>query len=72
MKTENILDKVKSKSIKETKDKINRILEKLESKNVNLSDSIEDYKKLLELNKEMDELFRSKIKKISSIGKKIK
>ena len=72
MKTENILDKVKSKSIKETKDKINRILEKLESKNVNLSDSIEDYKKLLELNKEMDELFRSKIKKIFSIGKKIK
>ena len=72
MKTENILDKVKSKSIKETKDKINRILEKLESKNVNLSDSIEDYKKLLELNKDMDELFRSKIKKISSIGKKIK
>lgn len=71
MKTEIILDEDKSKSIKETKEKINRILEKLENKNVNLSESIEDYKKLVELNKKMDELFKKKIKEIYSIGKKI-
>jgi len=36
---------------------------------VNLSESIEDYKKLIELNKEMDSLFKKKIKEISLIGK---
>ena len=69
MKTEIILDESKSKSIKEIKEKIHTILDKLESKNVNLSESIEDYKKLIELNKEMDSLFKKKIKEISSIGK---
>ncbi|MBA1339522.1 MAG: hypothetical protein FD544_000112 [Pelagibacterales bacterium] len=69
MKTEIILDESKSKSIKEIKEKIHTILDKLESKNVNLSESIEDYKKLIELNKEMDSLFKKKIKEISLIGK---
>ena len=69
MKREIILDENKSKSIKEIKEKIHTILDKLESKNVNLSESIEDYKKLIELNKEMDSLFKKKIKEISSIGK---
>ena len=69
MKTEIILDENKSKSIKEIKEKIHTILDKLESKNVNLSESIEDYKKLIELNKEMDSLFKKKIKEISLIGK---
>ena len=69
MKREIILDENKSKSIKEIKEKIHTILDKLESKNVNLSESIEDYKKLIELNKEMDSLFKKKIKEISLIGK---
>ena len=57
MKTKNILDSIKSKSIKETKREIDEILEKLESQNINLSESINDYKRLLELNKNVDIYF---------------
>ena len=42
MKTKNILDIDKSKSIKEARQEINDILEKLESKDVDLTESIED------------------------------
>ena len=38
MKTKNILDGIKIKSIKETKREIDQILEKLESQNTNLSE----------------------------------
>ena len=72
MKTKNILDSIKSKSIKETKREIDEILEKLESQNINLSESINDYKRLLELNKNVDIYFKKKSKKIASFGKKSK
>ena len=42
MKNENILASIKSKSIKETKDEINEILTKLEKKDVNLTNSLDD------------------------------
>ena len=38
MKNENIPENTKSKSIKEIKDEINQILEKLESKDTNLTE----------------------------------
>tara|TARA_B100001029_G_C15061575_1_gene459011 strand:+ start:2844 stop:3077 length:234 start_codon:yes stop_codon:yes gene_type:complete len=72
MKTKNILDGIKIKSIKETKKEIDQILEKLESQNTNLYDSINDYKRLIDLNKHVDTYFKKKSKKISLIGKKIK
>ena len=72
MKNENIPENTKSKSIKEIKDEINQILEKLESKETNLSDSMNDYARLISLNKHIDSLFKKKNKEISSIGKKIK
>ncbi len=72
MKTKNILDSIKIKSIKETKKEIDEILEKLESQNTNLSDSINDYKRLIDLNKHVDKYFKKKSKKISLIGKKTK
>mgnify|MGYP003389438784 FL=1 len=72
MKNENIPENTKSKSIKEIKDEINQILEKLESKETNLSDSMNDYARLISLNKQIDSLFKKKNKEISSIGKKIK
>ena len=46
MKNENIPAEVKSKSLKEARDEINDILNKLESKDADLSGSIEDYKRL--------------------------
>ena len=51
MKIENIPAEIKSKSLKEAKDEINEILLLLESKNLDLSDSEDKYKRLINLNK---------------------
>ena len=50
MKNENIPADVKSKSLKEARDEINDILNKLESKDVDLASSIEDYKRFCKRN----------------------
>ena len=72
MKNENIPADVKSKSLKEARDEINDILSKLESKDIDLAGSIDEYKRLIQLNKHIDLLFKKKLKEISSITKKIK
>ena len=72
MKNENIPENTKSKSIKEIKEEINQILEKLESQETNLSESVTDYARLIRLNKYVDLFFKKKNKEISTIGKKIK
>ena len=72
MKTEIILDKAKSKSIKEIKEEINQILEKLENKDTNLSESMNEYARLLSLNKKIELLFKKRSKEISTIGKENK
>jgi|TARA_B100000686_G_scaffold96341_1_gene103004 hypothetical protein len=72
MKSKNILAKIKSKSIKETREEINDILEKLEKKETNLDSSVGDYQRLLTLNNHMDALFKKRFKEISSLIKKIK
>ena len=65
MKTENIPADIKSKSLKEAKDEINEILSKLESQNLSLQGSENTYKRLLNLNKHVENLFKIKSKKIS-------
>ena len=72
MKTENILASIKSKSLKEARDEINEILNKLEGKDVDLTSSLDDYQRLIQLNKYIDLLFKKKVKEISFINKKIK
>ena len=72
MKNENIPAEVKSKSLKEARDEINDILNKLESKDTDLSASMEDYKRLIHLNNYIDKLFKKKVREISEIKKKIK
>ena len=72
MKNEIIPDEAKSKSIKEIKEEINQILEKLENQETNLSDSMNDYARLISLNKRIDIIFKKRNKEISIIGKKIK
>ena len=72
MKTEIIPDEAKSKSIKEIKEEINQILEKLESQDVNLPESMNDYARLISLNKKIDLLFKKRSKEISTIGKEDK
>ncbi len=72
MKNENIPADVKSKSLKEAREEINEILNKLENKDVDLAGSINDYKRLIQLNNHVDKLLKKKVKEISSITKKIK
>ena len=72
MKNENIPAEIKSKSLKEAREEINDILNKLESKDADLTGSLDDYKRLIQLNKHIDLLFKKKVKEISSTTKKIK
>ena len=72
MKIENIPADIKSKSLKEARDEINDILNKLESKDADLSGSIEDYKRLIQLNNHIDGLFKKKVREISAVKKDIK
>ena len=66
MKFENIPADIKSKSLKDAKNEIELILAKLEDKNLNLNDNQEDYKRLIYLNRHMENLFKKKFKDISS------
>tara|TARA_B110000971_G_C19918684_1_gene458101 strand:+ start:41 stop:274 length:234 start_codon:yes stop_codon:yes gene_type:complete len=72
MKNENIPENIKSKSIKEIKEEINQILAKLESQETNLSESVDDYQRLISLNKIVDSVFKRRVKEISALGKKNK
>ena len=67
MKIENIPAEIKSKSLKEAKDEINEILLLLESKNLDLSDSEDKYKRLISLNKHVESLFKNRFKKIKEL-----
>ena len=66
MKNENIPADIKSKSLKEATDEINEILAKLESKNLDFSNAETAYKRLLNLNKHVESLFKMKSKKLSN------
>ena len=65
MKTENIPADIKSKSLKEARKEINEILVKLESENLDLNSTEETYKRLIILNKHVENLFKMKSKEIS-------
>ena len=65
MKTENIPADIKSKSLKEARAEIDTILIKLESQEANLSNSLNDYQRLIQLNNYIDSLFKKKLKEIS-------
>ena len=65
MKIENIPADIKSKSLKEARDEIDKILLKLENQNTNLDESTGDYLRLIQLNKHIDSLFQKKFKAIS-------
>ncbi len=65
MKIENIPADIKSKSLKEARSEINEILIKLESENLDLSNAENTYKRLIQLNKHIENLFKIKSKEIS-------
>ena len=72
MKNENILADIKSKSLKEARNEIKEILNKLEDNDADLAGSIDDYQRLIQLNKHIDMLFKKKVKEISSTYKDLK
>ena len=64
MKIENIPADIKSKSLKEARDEINEILVKLEEKNLDLSNTEHMYKRLINLNKHVENIFKMKSREI--------
>ena len=75
MEIKNNSDNFKSKSIKEAKDEINEILNKLEKNSIDLDDSIGDYQKLIQLNNYVKDLFKKRVQaiyEITKIKKKLK
>tara|TARA_Y100000817_G_scaffold200296_1_gene156763 strand:+ start:182 stop:385 length:204 start_codon:yes stop_codon:yes gene_type:complete len=65
MKIEIIPADIKSKSLKEAKEEINQILTKLETTNLDFANAEEAYKRLVNLNKHVENLFKIKSKEIS-------
>ena len=70
MKTKNIPPDIKSKSINEAKIEILDILKRLEDNGTDLENSKKDYERLLLLNNHVDNVFKEKLNKIYSLGKK--
>ena len=65
MKDKNFQNNINSKSIDELTMELNQIIENLE-KEKNLENSIEDYQKLIKLNKIIEKKFQTNSKNISS------
>ena len=65
MKNENIPANIKSKSLKEAKNEINEILERLENSKTDLKASEKEYNRLIKLNKHVGELFKKKMRGLS-------
>ena len=65
MKIENIPADIKSKSLKEAKEEINEILNKLENQEANLEEYQCDYLRLVQLNKYVEEQFKTKFNEVS-------
>tara|TARA_B100000767_G_C19442930_1_gene400778 strand:+ start:315 stop:530 length:216 start_codon:yes stop_codon:yes gene_type:complete len=66
MKIENIPGDIKSKSLKEAREEIDQILRKLENQDLDLSNYLNDYQRLIQLNRYIDSLFKKKLKEISA------
>ena len=64
MKSKNIPEDIKVKSIKEAQNEIKKILEKLEDTNTNLKSSMEEYNRMMQLNNHIQYHFRKKAQEI--------
>ena len=64
MKSKKILVDIKSKSIKEAQNEIKEIIEKLENTETNLEDSVEQYKRMMQLNYHIQDQFKQKAQEI--------
>ena len=64
MKSKNIPADIRAKSIKEAQNEIKEIITKLEDTEINLEDSMEQYKRMMQLNYHIQEQFKKKLKEI--------
>ena len=64
MKSKNIPDDIKSKSIKEAQNEIKRIITDLENVETNLEESMDKYNRMMQLNYHIREQFKKKLTEI--------
>ena len=64
MKSKNIPADIKSKSIKEAQNEIKQIIENLESTEINLEESMEQYNRMMQLNHHIQDKFKRKLSEI--------
>tara|TARA_B100000029_G_scaffold497841_1_gene565881 strand:- start:201 stop:443 length:243 start_codon:yes stop_codon:yes gene_type:complete len=65
MKSKKIPPDIKAKSIKEAQNEIKDIIEKLENKETNLENSVNQYNRMVQLNHYIQDLFKKKTKEIN-------
>ena len=70
MKSKNIPDDIKGKSIKESQEEIKEIITNLEKTDTKLEESMDKYNRMLQLNYHIQELFKKKMKDIKRSNKK--
>ena len=66
MKSKNIPDDIKLKSIKEAQNEIKDIISNLENTEINLEESLDKYNRMMQLNYHIQEQFSEKLKKIKN------
>ena len=64
MKSKNIPADIRTKSTKEAQNEIKQIIEKLENKEANLEDLIEQYNRMIQLNYHIQDQFKQKTQEI--------
>ena len=65
MKLKNIPEDIKVKSIKEAQNEIKGIIHELEDKETSIQDSIDRYKRMMQLNEHIQDEFRKRAKEIN-------
>ena len=66
MKLKNIPADIKSKSIKEAQNEIKDIIANLENTDTNLTESLDKYNRMMQLNYHIQEEFKKKLKEIKA------
>jgi len=74
MKSKNIPDDIRAKSVEEAQNEIKEIIKNLENNETNLRESTDKYNRMMYLNQYIQEEFKKKLKKIQetkiNLGKK--
>ena len=68
MKSKNIPEDIKSKTIKEAQLEIQKIIENLENIEANLENSMEQYNRMMQLNNHIQNQFKQKAKEIKQFA----